>query len=298
MSQPTFKRAKTRRGRKALAERAPKIHENPKSILYMNGTKCPQVVQEIFKELNMLTKPRSRIFSRKRELRPMEDEAALESLSNKMDISLFAVGTTNKKRPNTITFARMYDHRLFDMAELSVKDYKPMHKFKGVEKPMAGAKPCLLFNGHCWEQETDFCNLKSMFMDFFRGPVVEMVNLAGMDRVMSFTADEDRIVMTQYRILYKKSGSRLPLVELKECGPAIDFKLGRCRWASEELRKTAHRQPQQLRPKKKKNIEYNDLGDKLGRVHMDRQDFGQLQTRKMKALKRSAKEAHPEESSA
>jgi ribosome production factor 2 len=113
---------------------------------------------------------------------------------------------------------------------------------------MAGAKPCMLFNGHCWDQEVDFRNLKSMFMDFFRGPVVEMVNLgmsthaflaanqltrmvAGMDRVMSFTADEDRIILTQYRILYKKSGSRLPLVEVGlgqvvtccRCRPTLRF---------------------------------------------------------------------------
>jgi ribosome production factor 2 len=53
-----------------------------------------------------------------------------------------------------------------------------------------------------------------------------------------------------------------------------------------------------LQAKKKKNVEFNSLGDKLGRVHMDRQDFGQLQTRKMKALKRTAKEAHPDETSA
>ena len=42
-----------------------------------------------------------------------------------------------------------------------------------------------------------------------------------------------------------------------------------------------------------KNVEFTELGDKLGRVHMERQDFGQLQTRKVKALKRRAGERAP-----
>jgi hypothetical protein len=99
----------------------------------------------------------------------------------------------------------MFNHHLLDMCELSVNEFKPMHKFKarhareqgrrdaspgpepaggrvprggqGVEKPAAFSKPCMIFNGHCWEQETDFRNLRSMFLDLFRGPVVDLVNL-------------------------------------------------------------------------------------------------------------------------
>ena len=40
-------------------------------------------------------------------------------------------------------------------------------------------------------------------------------------------------------------------------------------------------------PKKVKNISYDTFGTKVGRVHMQRQDFGKLQTRKLKGLKRS-----------
>ena len=40
-------------------------------------------------------------------------------------------------------------------------------------------------------------------------------------------------------------------------------------------------------PKKIKNISYDTFGTKVGRVHMQRQDFGKLQTRKLKGLKRS-----------
>ena len=39
--------------------------------------------------------------------------------------------------------------------------------------------------------------------------------------------------------------------------------------------------------KSKKNIETDIMGDKVGRIHMGKQDLGELQTRKMKGLKRS-----------
>ena len=38
--------------------------------------------------------------------------------------------------------------------------------------------------------------------------------------------------------------------------------------------------------KMKKNFEKNALGDTLGRVHMEKQDLDDFQTRKMKGLKR------------
>ena len=39
--------------------------------------------------------------------------------------------------------------------------------------------------------------------------------------------------------------------------------------------------------KTKKNVSTDIMGDKLGRIHLGRQDLSELQTRKMKGLKRS-----------
>lgn len=36
----------------------------------------------------------------------------------------------------------------------------------------------------------------------------------------------------------------------------------------------------------RKNVETDTVGDKLGRIHLGRQDLSELQTRKMKGLKR------------
>lgn len=42
-----------------------------------------------------------------------------------------------------------------------------------------------------------------------------------------------------------------------------------------------------LQVKKVKNVSHDTFGSKMGRVHMKRQDFSKLQTRKIKGLKRS-----------
>ena len=43
-----------------------------------------------------------------------------------------------------------------------------------------------------------------------------------------------------------------------------------------------------LQPKKVKNISHDVFGTKTGRIHMHKQDLNKLQTRKVKALKRTA----------
>ena len=41
-----------------------------------------------------------------------------------------------------------------------------------------------------------------------------------------------------------------------------------------------------VQAKQKKNVETDIMGDKIGRIHLGKQDLGVLQTRKMKGLKR------------
>lgn len=48
-----------------------------------------------------------------------------------------------------------------------------------------------------------------------------------------------------------------------------------------------HFQNLSIQVKKTKNVSHDVFGTKLGRVHMQRQDFSKLQTRKIKGLKRS-----------
>lgn len=45
-----------------------------------------------------------------------------------------------------------------------------------------------------------------------------------------------------------------------------------------------------LQVKKRKNISQDAFGSQLGRIHMQKQDLANLQTRKMKGLKRQSKD--------
>jgi ribosome production factor 2 len=67
----------------------------------------------------------------------------------------------------------------------------------------------------------------------------------------------------------------------------VDFRLGRVRPADESTWKEAMRRARTTEERPKKNISTASMGDKLGRLHLGRQDLSTLQSRKMKGLKRS-----------
>lgn len=75
-----------------------------------------------------------------------------------------------------------------------------------------------------------------------------------------------------YGVHLMKSGSKVPRVELSPLGMFADLSPRRTHLPSPDLDKLAHRVPQQLRSirKKTKNIEFTGMGDKMGRVHMQR----------------------------
>jgi ribosome production factor 2 len=91
--------------------------------------------------------------------------------------------------------------------------------------------------------------------------------------------------MRTYSVILKKSGVKLPRVELEDMGPHFDFVLKRHLPANADMLKEAMRIPKELQIKKVKNISKNEFGEKTGRVWLDKQDLSTLQTRKMKGLK-------------
>lgn len=91
--------------------------------------------------------------------------------------------------------------------------------------------------------------------------------------------------MRTYTLLLRKPAEgSVPKVRLVLSAPAADFTVRRTRWASRDLMKQALRQPREVKPKKVKNVTTSGLGETLGQIHMERQDYTQLQTRKIKAL--------------
>ncbi|MBN3287357.1 RPF2 factor, partial [Polyodon spathula] len=278
---------KTKRSKRFLQGREPKLNENIKKAMLFKGGNANQTVTQALKDIYSLKKPNAVMYKKKNITRPFEDQSSLEFFSKKSDCSLFLFGSHNKKRPNNLVFGRMFDFHVLDMIELGIEKFVSLKDIKNSKIP-EGTKPLLIFAGDAFETGNEHKKLKNLLIDFFRGPTVPCVRLVGLEHVLHITALEGKIYLRSYKVLLKKSGCRTPRIELEEIGPSFDFTMRMIHLASVDLYKTAHRQPKALKPKEKKNISHDVFGMKYGRLHMQKQDLFKLHTRKMKGLKRKA----------
>jgi len=180
------------------------------------------------------------------------------------------------------------------MIEFGVENFKALSEFEGEKIPLA-TKPCLLFSGSLFETHDEMKRVKNLLADFFRGPRVPKVRLQGLEHALQFTAvekDGKKVVhLRSYKMILKKSGTRLPRVELEEMGPRMDLTLRRSHLASDDLFNTACKQVKNVdKPKIVKNVSKDAFGTKLGRVHIPSQKIGTIQTKKMKGLKETPEE--------
>ncbi|KAG5680678.1 hypothetical protein PVAND_010172 [Polypedilum vanderplanki] len=290
MSLMRIQKPKTRKGKVALLEREPKVIENIKNVLILEGRKVSVTVKELLKDICTFKKPNCKTLSRNNDITPFEDQNPLEILAKKSDCHLFIFGSHSKKRPDNIVMGRVYDDQILDMIEFGVKQYKALKDFKN-EKIDVNCKPCLVFNGDQWSKSEELRRIKSLFVDMFHVEDVESIRLQGIEHVISFTLTEDLTIMIRsYKILLKKSGLQTPRIELTEIGPSIDFSIRRTKIASKDLYKLAHKKPAELKVTKKKNVSRDALGNVNARVHIDKQVINKLQLRKMKGLKKTAEE--------
>ncbi|POS72168.1 valyl-tRNA synthetase [Diaporthe helianthi] len=296
------------RSKRALEKRAPKEKENPKTCLFLRGTTCSQVTQDALVDLYSLRQPLAKKFTKKNAIHPFEDASSLEFFSEKNDASLLVFGSSSKKRPHCLTLVRTFGHRVLDMLELGLDadSFRRLAQFRG-KKPAVGLRPMLVFAGPAFESTVpdEFTMAKSMLTDFFageRGPGSDKVDVEGLQYVLVVSADEAEaatatglgdgsvskpaIHLRSYLIQTKRSGQRLPRVEVEEMGPRMDFRVGRMREPEEAMLKEAMRRTKKGEERTKKNVTVDSMGDKLGRVHMGKVDLSALQTRKMKGLKR------------
>ncbi|KAG8239172.1 hypothetical protein J437_LFUL017991 [Ladona fulva] len=285
----------TRRGKKVLLKREPKLIENTKHTIFLKGRKTSELLSHFLKDVYSLKKLHSTILNRKNDYLPFEDVIPIEYLLKKQDSSLFIFASNSKKRPNNVILGRTYDFHLLDMIEVGVESYRGLCDFQ-TEKVMLGTKPILHFIGD-FETSAELSTLKSLLVDMFCGERnLNAIALAGIEHVLTFTSDtkEGKIQVKSYRIMLKKSGENTPRIELEEIGPAFDLVVRRSKIASEDLMKIACRTPHELKAKPKKNIVKNKLGTTLGRVHIKAQRINRLQTRKMKGLRKTPEERKAE----
>jgi len=199
---------------------------------------------------------------------------------------------------------RTFQHKILDMLELYLdpETFRTLSQFKNA-KAAVGLKPLISFSGTLFESPTPnaYTLAKNLFLDLFRGHDAGSVDVEGLQYMIHISAAEEvegqappAIHFRAYLIKTSRSGQKLPRVDVEEMGPRMDFRVGRVKEADEAMMKEALKRPKQLEPRTKKNIETDPMGDKMGRIHVGRQDLSQLQTRKMKGLKRGRDDADEE----
>ena len=179
---------------------------------------------------------------------------------------------------------------------LNAETFRTLSQFKN-KKCAIGLKPMLVFCGTPFESPVPnaYTLAKSVFADFFKGEPAEKVDVEGLQYIVVISARDEvdgeeekpTIHLRAYLIRTKKSGQRLPRVEVEEMGPRMDYRVGRIREPDEAMAKEALRRARTSAERPKKNVSTDVVGDKVGRIHLGKQDLKELQTRKMKGLKRS-----------
>lgn len=166
-------------------------------------------------------------------------------------------------------------------------------------------QPAFIFVGQAFSTDPGCIQSKSMLLDFFRGREIEHINLKGLDRVIFIShktpgaSDSDsgpRILFRQYAVRYKKSGTRVPKVQLQEMGPHLDLSICRRKTPPVELEKEAMRQPK-VTAKKVKNVGADTLDGKVGKIYIPRQDLDSISLNKMKGAKREKRDQAAERKS-
>ncbi|EOA88759.1 rRNA-binding ribosome biosynthesis protein rpf2 [Exserohilum turcicum] len=296
---------KTARAKREMKKREPQQHENPKTTLFVSGQKTSQILKLAVADLCTLKRPMAERFTKKNDIHPFEDASSLEFFSQKNDTSLLVLSLHSKKRPHCITLARTFSYKMLDMIELYLnpETFRTLQQFKN-KKPSIGLKPMLSFHGTVFEDpnQTKYTLFKSLFIDFFKGHDTNEIDVEGLQYIVSVAAEEPtdelpnpQVHLRFYLLRTKRSGQKLPRIEVEEMGPRMDFTLGREMFPDPDMLKQALKTPKGNEARTKKNIDMNSMGDKTAKVHVGKQDFGNLQTRKMKGLKRGRNESDDDE---
>ncbi|KAF3788514.1 Ribosome production factor 2-like protein [Nymphaea thermarum] len=286
---------KTKKAQRELEKRAPKLVENAKKTLILQGTKTSNVLSSVLADIYRLKRAGGgaiRFTKKNDKIKPFESggETSLEFFSLKTDCSLFVFGSHSKKRPNNLVLGRMFDNHVYDLIEVGVEDYKSMESFSYDKKfaPRVGSKPFFAFIGEGFETVEELKHLKETLLDLFRGEVVEYLNLAGVDRAFVCTAvSSNKVVLMHCSIHLKKSGTSIPRIELVEIGPSMNLVVRRHRLPNDDLRKEAMKTPSDKLKKKQKNVSGDIIEGRIGKIYVPDQQVGTVApSHKMKGMKR------------
>ncbi|XP_029163584.1 ribosome production factor 2 homolog [Nylanderia fulva] len=173
---------------------------------------------------------------------------------------LFISVNDRKNGDKILTMGRSFDGEYLELMEFTILESKPIKESK--MKPEIGAKYFLVFQG------VDDPRIQNFFIDFLNCGGKEV----SLDCVL-YSFIISRIGDTLYTVKYVKildSG-------LEEVGPSFLLESKRMYFCDEE---TFKRACYQERPKKARNVKKNEFNDRIGRVHIEKQDLRDIRIRK------------------
>lgn len=206
-----------------------------------------------------------------------------------------------------MVLTRLFDGRVLDQIEVGIDGFTAMSDIP-TPKASVGTKPLMVFHSDLFDTHPTFQHMKSYLLDMYNGHHETGIPLMDLEHVISVTAGPvtgsleegaplPKIHVRVYTIKLLASGSKVPRVQLTEMGPSLDWSVRRVAEADADMMKMALKRPRVAKKdvesglgKKRKNIETDAMGDKVGRIHLGKQDLGKLETRKMKSLKIGRKE--------
>ena len=286
----------------------PQLREGAKKTLLLKGIKCSNAMGNLLKDMRAMQAPNAKLLTKKNAIVAFDTEGQhpLEFLTTKNDCNLFALASTNKKRPNNLVLGRTFDHQVLDMVEVGILRFKSIHDYGGsTPKKSIGSKPLMLFLGDLWQQDSNCQKMQNLLIDFYRGDLIEKLVVSGLDHLITFVASQhpktEQLVIHQHTYFCKlkkdptNPSSKTPVPYLTPCGPDMTMMIRRTQFASPDLWKASLKQPQALKKKKVKNHSTNIFGETIGRLHLEKQDVDKMGGRKSKALRRAEKAKKMEE---
>lgn len=304
--------AKTARGRRFLMAKEPKKVEDPKETFIVKGNKCSADISSLLHDFQMLRGSGKSTYYKKTmaksiPIHPFEDETRILKYMARINASVFALGSSSKKRPSRLVMGRLFNDMLLDMVEFKVTEYNSMKDFvsKSCDSTVFNAAPMMVFQGAGFDSDPRLESIKSMFMDFFNIGEPANIVLEGLTTVIVVSAkereskqdkykgfkvenasvpadelasDAPQVTFKRFKINFKKSTSTTPKVELEEVGPSFTLTQDRERRAPEELMKQALKVPFDCKEHKKKNVTVTTDEKTKGRLHVGKQDFNIIHT--------------------
>lgn len=283
------RKPKTHKGKLYLESLKPKLIEDPKQCLFINTENSTEIMRMVLHELYLMRKEFSKKLTRKEKIfNIVQNKENVEFLCTKNNTVFFSLSSHNKKHPMDLTIGCLYDHQLLDSFEFEVTNFIPMSYFKESTTINSDLKPIIIFQGELFESDFNYDRLKKFLIDYFQLYDKENIVISEMRRiiVVSIENDEKVVKIRNYQINGDLSNKNsLPKIQLVEIGPSFDLKERKFSLADEVLYKKALKQPKGVKEIKEKNIEKNKiLGEKRGRIHMQKQNLKAVSLKKYKKI--------------